>query len=189
MRIIAGTYRGKKIASPEDEHTRPTSDRVRENIFNILTHQFSFHNKNVLDLFAGTGALGLESLSRGAAHGTFVENHRPMVKILKENIRLFSQETVLLEQDVLSFLSQKASKPYDLIFMDPPYGSVSWSDVIGKIFKNDWLADGGLIVIEGEKNTLLTDVQGFDVNKTRTYGKTSVFFLTPRAATKEQCQI
>jgi 16S rRNA (guanine966-N2)-methyltransferase len=178
VRIIAGTYRGKKIASPEDEHTRPTSDRVRENIFNILTHQFSFHNKNVLDLFAGTGALGLESLSRGASHCMFVENHRPMVKILKENIRLFPQETVVLEQDVLSVLNQKASKPYDLIFMDPPYGSVSWSDVIGKIFKNDWLSPLGLIVIEAEKKTVLPDIKGINIKETRTYGNTAVFFLT-----------
>jgi 16S rRNA (guanine966-N2)-methyltransferase len=177
MRIIAGTYRGKKIASPEDEHTRPTSDRVRENLFNILTHRFSFKDKAILDLFAGTGALGLEALSRGASYGTFVENHKPMFKILKENVRLFSQETVVVEQDVLSFLIQKSSKPYDLIFMDPPYGSVSWPEVIEKILKNNWLSASGMMVIETEKNAVLEDIKGIETKETRTYGKTTVFFL------------
>ncbi len=177
MRIIGGTYRGKKLLSPQDDQTRPTSDRVRENIFNILSHRFSFTNKRVLDLFSGTGALGIESLSRGASHVTFVENHKPMVKILKENLAAFSTQTSLIQEDVLSTLNQKSATPFDVIFMDPPYGTVSFGDLLEKIMKNNWLSPLGIVVIEAEKKTILPEVSGFEIKETRTYGGTTVGFL------------
>jgi 16S rRNA (guanine966-N2)-methyltransferase len=177
MRIIGGTYRGKKLLSPQDDQTRPTSDRVRENIFNILSHRFSFTNKRVLDLFSGTGALGIESLSRGASHATFVENHKPMVKILKENLAAFSTQTSLIQEDVLSTLNQKSATPFDVIFMDPPYGTVSFEDILEKILKNNWLSPLGIVVIEAEKKTILPEVSGFEIKETRMYGGTAVGFL------------
>ena len=186
MRIIGGAYRGKKLISPQDSLTRPTSDRVRENLFNILSHRFSFNfqNKCVLDLFAGTGALGIEAISRGASHGTFVENHKPAIKILKENTIPFAAQASILEEDALKTLNQPAINPYDLILIDPPYETVFLSIILEKILENQWISDIGLIVVEVKKKTPVPALDRIHIQEVRAYGNTELWFLTQRDSEK-----
>lgn len=172
MRIIGGQYRGKKLLSPLDDQTRPTSDRVRENIFNILSSRISFQGRSVLDLFSGTGALGIEAISRGAHDVTFVDHHKPALKILKENTRDFSERSTILERDAVSFIHSKLPHTYDIIFMDPPYGLNSLEKIIDTILKNQLVKEGGLLVIETDKKTILSQPQ-----TSRTYGNTTIWIL------------
>lgn len=180
MRIIGGTYRGKKLFTPLDGETRPTSDRVRENLFNILAHRFSFtfDKANVLDLFAGTGALGLESLSRGAAQVTFVENHPNALNILRKNASLFPQETTVVENNAFKFLNKSPTISFDLIFMDPPYREESVEKITAKILKNQWIKPGGILVIERDKKDPLPELPGLTLETSKTYGTTSLWFFS-----------
>src|SRR5699024_8275034 len=121
MRVISGTYGGRTLKAPPGDGTRPTSDRVREALFSILaTHT---HDARVLDLFAGSGALGLEALSRGAGEVTFVDESRPAIQAIEANLRALGADAAVRKQDALRFLihaSQSAAQ-YDLVFLDPPY--------------------------------------------------------------------
>lgn len=122
MRIISGKYKGRHLTSFKADHIRPTMDRVKETVFNKWMHYID--EAKVLDLFAGTGNLGLEALSRGAVHVTFVEKNFKSVNIIKENISLLkidAQEFQLLQSDVFSFLKKNTESKYDLIFIDPPF--------------------------------------------------------------------
>lgn len=122
MRIIAGTYRSRTIVTPKGDATRPTTDRARESLFNILSHSFDLEGIRVLDLFAGSGAFGFEALSRGASHVTFVENDRKALEAIAANIKAFDadKETSIVKLDAYKWLSG-ASGAYDLVFADPPY--------------------------------------------------------------------
>lgn len=176
MRIIGGLYRGKKLKAPLDSLTRPTSDRIKENLFNILSNLMGFEGTHVLDLFSGSGALGIEALSRGSTRITFVENHPSALKILKENTKSFQAHCSIFQEDVIKFLDQQSSLPYDLILMDPPYNKVSIEGILEKIKKNQWLKEDGLIVAETPKDE--TILSGHCTIKShRTYGKTSLWFL------------
>src|SRR6056297_149625 len=120
MRIIAGIAKGRKIYSGNIEGTRPTLDRVKESLFNIIGYPLNGYN--ILDLFAGTGNLGLEALSRGASFVTFVDNNRECYRVIKRNVELlnFNARSEILNKDSLKFL-EDTSKKFDIIFMDPPY--------------------------------------------------------------------
>ncbi len=154
MRIVGGTRRGLKLADVGDgdraAHLRPTSDRVRESLFNVLT-QGRLGNRvagaKVLDLFAGTGALGLEALSRGAAHATFVDPGRPARKLLTQNIALcrFGAETQVIPLDATRL---GPGTPHDLIFLDPPYDQGLGELAIAAAVAGGWLAPGALVVWE-----------------------------------------
>lgn len=127
MRIIAGKHRGTILADvgagDTAAHLRPTSDRVRESLFSMLTHLSVIHDARVLDLFAGTGALGLEALSRGAGHVTFVENGRAGQKLIAQNIKkLRVEETAQVLRHDATALGSCTATPFDLVFLDPPYG-------------------------------------------------------------------
>jgi 16S rRNA (guanine966-N2)-methyltransferase len=117
MRIIAGTHRGRRIDAPPGLSTRPTSDRVRENVFNILG---SVEGGRVLDLYAGSGAMGLEALSRGAAHAVFVERDAGAVRTIERNLDRLKLHATVLRQDAMAVLAAESRK-YDLVFVDPPY--------------------------------------------------------------------
>lgn len=156
MRIIGGKYKGSKLADIGEgdmaAHLRPSSDRARESVFNILNHP-KFGNAprdmRVLDVFAGTGALGFEALSRGASHVSFVENGAISNRILKQNIKILdaSKDTQLINSDVL-MLPMNKSEPFDLVFMDPPYGMGLGESAILNLKQNNWLANNALIVWE-----------------------------------------
>lgn len=150
MRIIGGTYRGKKLLPPQNDTIRPTTDRMRETLFNILEHGAgpSIRGANILDLYAGTGALGVEALSRGAGHVTFVDKDPKSMKLVKQNAALInSKEKVsFVITDSICFSSK--SKKFDFIFIDPPYNKELITPTLNNILKQNILAQHGVIIIE-----------------------------------------
>ena len=179
MRIIAGAFRGRALASvgkgDAGAHLRPTTDRVRESLFNVLTHQIDFDGLRVLDLFAGTGALGLEALSRGAAHVTFVDDGRVAQGLIRKNIDLTrsADRTDLIRRDATR-LGDNPGAPYDLIFQDPPYGKALGQKAIAAL-TNGWIANGALIV--WEENAPMQPPAGFSQQDSRTYGDTHITLM------------
>jgi 16S rRNA (guanine966-N2)-methyltransferase len=148
MRIIAGEWRGRSIEAPPGAGTRPTADRVRETLFSILASRLgNFEDLRVADLFAGSGALGLEALSRGAASATFVENNPKAIAVIRRNGAKLGAEGRV---NVLaaSALGLPRSEPFDLIFADPPYAEGSGNAVVASVDAANWLAAGGWLVIE-----------------------------------------
>ncbi|MDU8912620.1 16S rRNA (guanine(966)-N(2))-methyltransferase RsmD [Aestuariicoccus sp. MJ-SS9] len=183
MRIVAGQFRGRALASvgkgDPRAHLRPTTDRVREALFNMLAGgRFGdpFDGARVLDLFAGTGALGLESLSRGAASVTFVDDGRAAQRLLRDNIRLLdvADRTRVLARDATRLLPS-ADTPCDLIFLDPPYGRHLGEKALAKALEGGWIAPGALIV--WEENAPQSAPEGFETLETRRYGDTWVTVL------------
>ena len=179
MRIIAGQCKGHHLAPLKGGKTRPTQDRVRESIFNILEPYGPF--LNVADLFAGSGALGLEALSRWGGTALFVEFSRPAVDCLRENIRRLKMETKsrLIQRDLrrgVRFLL-KNSPPFDLIFMDPPYGQ-GWCDMIGSaLLSLPLLKENGILVLEHDlKEPIPEKVGNWGIGDQRRYGQTRVSF-------------
>jgi 16S rRNA (guanine966-N2)-methyltransferase len=148
VRIIAGEWRGRPIEAPLGQATRPTADRVRETLFNILSSRLgSFEQLRVADLFAGSGALGLEALSRGAAFAAFVESDSSAVATIRRNAdKLGASERVRVIGG--SALSLPRSEPFDLIFADPPYAAGSGTAAVRAITSSNWLARGGWLCVE-----------------------------------------
>lgn len=181
MRIIGGAFRGRRLASvgkgDAAAHLRPTSDRVRESLFNVLAnaHADRLDDARVLDLFAGTGALGLEALSRGAAHVTFVENGRTAQKLLRENIRLCGAEdlTQILPRDARK--PGPAPPPCTLVFLDPPYGKELGEQALAAAIAQGWLADDALVV--WEESADITPPDGLTLLDERRYGDTFIRLL------------
>ncbi|MGR3492365.1 MAG: 16S rRNA (guanine(966)-N(2))-methyltransferase RsmD, partial [Shimia sp.] len=149
MRIIAGSRKGQALASvgkgDVGAHLRPTTDRVRESLFNVLSNWVAFEGLRVLDLFAGTGALGLEALSRGAAHTTFVDNGRVAQRLIRENLRLLRLEGRVLGCEAARLPEGEAC---DLVFLDPPYGKGLGEAALVSATAQGWIADDALIVWE-----------------------------------------
>jgi len=182
LRIISGQFRGLQLAAvgkgDAAAHLRPTSDRVRESIFNLLQnggHAEALIDARVLDLFAGTGALGLEALSRGAASVSFVENGRIAQTLIRRNIEICrSTATHLIARDATKLGANDAA-PYDLVFLDPPYGKGLGELAISNAARNGWLAPGALIV--WEERTAIPAPQGFETLTQRRYGDTWVNLL------------
>ncbi|MDM7932620.1 16S rRNA (guanine(966)-N(2))-methyltransferase RsmD [Tabrizicola sp.] len=183
MRIIGGTRRGLKLADVGDgdmaAHLRPTSDRVREAIFNLLVNGTQGNlvtGARVLDLFAGTGALGLEALSRGAAEAVFVDDGAKALVLLRANIAKMRAEgeTRILRQDATR-LPPNPGAPFTLVFLDPPYGKALGEAALAQAAKGGWLAPGAMIV--WEESTPLLPPAGFDQRDQRRYGDTVVTLL------------
>ncbi|MCX8953263.1 MULTISPECIES: 16S rRNA (guanine(966)-N(2))-methyltransferase RsmD [unclassified Ruegeria] len=179
MRIIAGEFRGRALTpvgkGDAGAHLRPTTDRVRESLFNVLAHQIDFDGLRVLDLFAGTGALGLEALSRGAAHVTFVDDGRVAQGLIRKNIDLTRSagRTDLIRRDATR-LGENPGAPYDLIFLDPPYGKAMGQKAIDAL-ANGWIADDALLV--WEENSRMQAPAGFTVHDSRKYGDTYISLM------------
>ncbi len=154
MRVITGTARGRRLKELQGKDTRPTTDMVKEGMFNIL--QFDIEGRRVLDLFAGTGQLGIEALSRGAVHATFVEQRNDAVKLIRENLELceFTDVSRVVTGEALGFLSAVREK-YDLIFLDPPYESDLAEKALAHIARHDLLTPHGIIMVESDKNKQL----------------------------------
>ena len=180
MRIIAGQFRGRTLASvgkgDKGGHLRPTTDRVRESLFSMLIHLDVIDGARVLDLFAGTGALGLEALSRGARHVTFVDDGRVANELIRQNIDLTQSgdQTRVIRRDVLK-LGPCVDDPFDLVFLDPPYGKGLGFKAIDVVRAGGWLAKDTLIVCE--ENAPLEVPPGFDLEDRRKYGSTFVTLL------------
>ncbi|PWK59760.1 16S rRNA (guanine(966)-N(2))-methyltransferase RsmD [Roseicyclus mahoneyensis] len=189
MRIIAGRLRGKKLAEvgagDGAAHLRPTTDRVRESLFNLLTsgkHGDPVTGKRVLDLFAGTGALGLEAFSRGAAHVTFVDDGTAARALLRENVALCSAQgaTKLFHRDATA-MGAVTGAPFDLVFLDPPYGQGLGERALVSAMAGGWLAPGALVVWEDNAQPL--PPAGLDLLDQRRYGGTVITVL--RAAERQ----
>lgn len=176
MRIIAGEWRGRPIEAPPGTATRPTADRVRETLFSMLASRLgSFEDLRVADLFGGSGALGLEALSRGAAHATFVESDPAAAAVIKRNAaKLGGADRVRLLGG--SALALPKSEPFDLIFADPPYSSGSGTAVVRAVHDAGWLAPGGWMSVETSRDDRI-DPAGFEIAATRDVGRARLTFL------------
>jgi 16S rRNA (guanine(966)-N(2))-methyltransferase RsmD len=147
---------------------RPTTDNVKESVFNIL--QFDIEGRRVLDLFAGTGQLGIECLSRGAREAVFIDQSRDAVKIIKENLKACGFTAPVLLQDALSYL--RTCGKFDLIFVDPPYDAGLYESVLEKINSVDILSDGGIIICESRRETAMPDMRApYRKRREYNYGK------------------
>lgn len=180
MRIIAGTARSLPLKSIEGRDTRPTTDRIKETLFNIL--QPDIAGSSFLDLFAGSGQIGLEALSRGADHAVFVENNKKACACIEENIRFtrFAQASRLLPMEVLSALrSLEGTDTFDCIFMDPPYRSGMEQEVLAYLASSGLLADHGVLVIEAALDTDVSYVEdlGFVVTREKKYKTNKHIFV------------
>lgn len=173
MRIVAGTAGGRKLVVPQGETTRPTSERVREAIFNSLYSLDAIDGADVLDLFAGSGALGLEALSRGAAHATLVETDRNALNAIYDNIEAlgFDSETRVVPGEGLSYLGR--ADGHDLVLLDPPYGFDEWDTLIAGI--SNALA-GAVVVIESDREVVIPD--SWEIHRVKRYGSTVVMLAT-----------
>jgi 16S rRNA (guanine966-N2)-methyltransferase len=163
VRIIAGAHRGHRIAAPKGRDTRPTSDRVRENAFNLIG---PVDGADVLDLFAGSGAMGLEALSRGAASATFVESDREACRVINANLDKLHLDATVLQQDVLRAIAGDR-RTYDLVLCDPPYG-YDHSRFVPHLAR--LLAEDGLLVYESAGREDPPDVPGLEIRTSRRYG-------------------
>jgi 16S rRNA (guanine966-N2)-methyltransferase len=175
MRIIAGAWRGRRIEAPSGNATRPTSDRAREGLFSMLTSRLGgFEELRVADLFAGTGAAGLEALSRGAAHCTFAETDRAALDALRRNVVTMGAEdrTDIRAQDA----TRLAGGPFHLILIDPPYGSGLGQSAIGHLVATNSVAPNCLIAIETGR-TEDFEYPGFSQMADRSYGKARIRIL------------
>ena len=182
MRIVAGKFRGKALLSPADDSIRPTADRVREAVFNILASRMgpNLDGKRVLDLFAGTGALGLEALSRGAANVVFVDIGAEARGLIRDHIEAFGAGgvTKLLRRDATDLGPGGTIRPFELIFLDPPYGKGLGERALISAREGGWIASGATIVLEEGSDVALNLPDGFAVDDRREYGAAAVYFIS-----------
>lgn len=177
MRIIAGQWRGRPLVAPKGDTTRPTADRTREALFSMLLSRLgSFEGLSVLDLFAGSGALGLEALSRGAATCLFVEQDKSAVDALRQNAEKLGVRADIRQASVMS-LSQ-TQKAADLILMDPPYETGAGAVALDKLSRLGWIGPASWVSIETSRHEII-DVQGFIADVVRDIGKARITLLRP----------
>ena len=175
MRVITGTARGRRLKTPENYDIRPTTDNVKESLFNII--QFDIEGRRVLDLFAGTGQLGIEALSRGAKSCVFVDESREAVRIVKENLKTCALSAPVLQADALSYL--RRGERFDLIFVDPPYDAGLYEPVLNCLMQVDNLSDGGIIICEARSETALPELPApYRKGKEYRYGKVKICIYT-----------
>lgn len=176
MRVVSGSARGRKLIAPDGLDTRPTTDRVKESIFNIIAPYLPA--ENVLDLFAGSGALGIEALSRLSEHAVFVEKDKKVLNIISSNVSgaRLAEKAEIVCCDAMSFLEREKRK-FDIIFIDPPYNTGLLNEAVNKIFEKSLLKDDGIIVAESAYGGEEPSCEHFEVVRKAKYGKTSVFVL------------
>lgn len=177
MRIISGTARGRKLKEPQDQNIRPTTDMVKEAVFNII--QFDIEGRRVLDLFAGTGQLGLEALSRGAAEAVFVDASATALKLVRDNIAAVKLEdkATVSRSDALAFLAHGGT--FDVIFLDPPYESKLLEKSLKTIIEFDILKENGIIICETNELQELPEVSApYKKGREYRYGKIKITIYT-----------
>ncbi len=179
MRIITGKARGKRLQTPEGLHTRPTTERVKESVFSIV--QWDIEGRKALDLFGGSGQLGLEAVSRGAESCVIVESDRGAQKVIESNIRgcKFEDQCCLVCGDAFQFLQRQKKDSFGLIFLDPPYGGELLNRALQEICRIDILSEGGIIICEsGENDALLPVPAPYRVLRRYHYGHSAVVTIT-----------
>ena len=185
MRVITGSARGVRLKTPDGMQTRPTADRVKEALFSII--QFEVEGRRVLDLFAGTGQLGIEALSRGAEHAVFVDARRDALSLVKENLKRtkLSERAETVQSDYLDYLSA-CRKTFDLIFLDPPYAEVFLENSLQKISEIDILSAGGIIICERPSEKAHPgQFPGLSAGKDYRYGKTLITLYRKDGGTED----
>jgi 16S rRNA (guanine966-N2)-methyltransferase len=187
MRVTGGTFRGRQLAGPQDLSVRPTSDRIRQAIFNMLRHKdfgigFTLEEARVLDLFAGTGALGIEAISQGARWCLLVDDSADSRALQRDNIEALglTGATRIWRRDAtdLGPIGPAAGGPFDLVFLDPPYRKEMLPKALASLKAGNWLADKALLVAESDAAEPL-EAPGYELLDERDYGETRVRFLTP----------
>lgn len=181
MRVISGSARGLKLKSPKGMDVRPTTDRVKESLFNIINNyiQDSF----ILDLFSGTGSLGIEALSRGAQRCTFVDSSKDSIEIIKDNLKStkFIDKSEVIFSDAISAINKLGVKrdKFDIIFMDPPYLKNLVVPVLKEIIKRELLEEDGIIIIEHDTTDIIPEnIDNLNKYREKNYGNTTLSFFT-----------
>lgn len=171
MRVITGSARGRKLKTPSGFDVRPTTDSVKEAVFNIIRDDVE--GRRILDLFAGTGQMGIEALSRGAASAVFVDSSADSLKIVKENLKLCGFEAVTVRSDALGYL--KHCGKFDIVFIDPPYDSGMYAPVLNAIYQIDILSENGIIIVESRRDCELpAPVAPYVALREYNYGKVKI---------------
>ena len=185
MRIVGGRWRGRSLKGPSSDAIRPTSDRLRETIFNILQHSYDdpIEGARVLDLFAGTGAVGLEALSRGAAFALFVDDGAQARGIIRENVEALGAggATRLFRRDATRMGDAAPNAPFSFVFCDPPYGKDLAPKALRSCAEGGWLTPGALVIVEEAQGIEVTLPERFEEIERRDYGETKVVFGRYRA--------
>ncbi len=180
MRIVGGRWRGRSLAGPKSDAIRPTSDRLRETLFNILQHSYDdpIEGARVLDLFAGTGAMGLEALSRGAAFALFVDDGAQARGLIRENVETLGAGGVtrLFRRDATRMGAAGQNPPASLVFCDPPYGRDLAPRALKSCADGGWLSPGALVVVEEAQGAGVALPDGFEELERRDYGETKILF-------------
>jgi 16S rRNA (guanine966-N2)-methyltransferase len=187
MRIVGGRFRGKHLLSPSDDSVRPTADRVRQSIFDIVSARLgqSLDGLRVLDLFAGTGAMGLEALSRGAASVVFVDTGVEARGLIRDHIEAFGAggTTKLLRRDATALGAAGTMGPVDLVFLDPPYGQGLGEKALACLREGGWLKPTTLALLEEAREAAVDLPEGFALEDRREYGAAAVYVLSVSART------
>jgi 16S rRNA (guanine966-N2)-methyltransferase len=185
MRIVAGRFRGAALATPKGQDIRPTSDRVRESVFNILAHglDVAIDGARVLDLFAGTGALGLEAMSRGAAFALFVEESAEARGLIRRNAETLGVmgATKIYRRDATRLGEVGTLAPFGLVFADPPYGRQFGEAALAAALEGGWMLPGAVAVIEESADAPFKTPEAFALLDTRIYGGTAIYFVQAKA--------
>mgnify|MGYP001468322826 CR=1 FL=1 len=184
MRIISGSFKGKKILEPKDKQTRPLKDLTKESIFNVITHsnkfKIDFNNSTILDLFSGVGSFGLECVSRGAKSVTFCENYPESIKVLKKNILNFEcqNKTEIIVENIFNIknLTQFYNKKFEIIFLDPPYKEKKLNNLLNDILSLKLLKKDGIIIIHRHKKEEENYPEKFNILKIKIYGISKIIF-------------
>ena len=180
MRIVGGRFRGRALRTPASDATRPTSDRLRETLFDVLLHRYGdpVPGARVIDLFAGTGALGLEALSRGAAHALFVEEGAEARALIRDNVEALGVAGLcrIFRRDATR-LGEVQAAPFDLAFIDPPYGQALGEAALVSLRDGRWLAPDALCVLEEAATAVVAPPEGFTVVERREAGVSQLLFL------------
>ena len=184
MRVIGGSARGRTLKSIPGKDTRPITDRVKEALFNILAGEVE--GARVLDLFGGTGAVGIEALSRGASHATFVEISPRAFRVLRENLRLtgFEDRARTVRGDAFAFLRGKPEEPYDIVYIAPPQYRGMWRKALEMLDERpDWVAEEGLVIVQIDpREREEVPLRSFTLEQERRYGDTLLLFFRKREA-------
>ena len=183
MRIISGIFKGKKIFEPNDASTRPLKDLTKESIFNIIVHsnklKIDIKNSFVLDLFSGVGSFGIECISRGAKHVTFIENYNGVLPILKKNLSSLKidEKYQVIEQNILNGINLKNSiNTFDIIFLDPPYKEKNLKKILDNISSEKLIKDNGVIIIHRHKNEKDQLSEYLKIIEEKKYGISKIIF-------------
>jgi len=186
MRITAGLYGGRNLATPRDERVRPTADKVRQAVFNILMHNdfdcgFALEGARVADLFAGTGAMGIEAMSRGATFCLFVDESAESRALIRENVEMLNLTgtTKIWRRDATNMgpMGPGAGGPFDLVILDPPYRKAMVGPSLASLVEGGWLSEHAVLVAEAAEDEAIL-AEGFTRFNERAYGETRVVFLT-----------